>query len=270
MEQEKRYPEPVETLVLVLFAFGVVFLFAIFGSVITSFISERFNNKYGGKFFYFAAGFLFLILPIIYIKFRQFDLKTVLRINPVPKRIIIHSIIIGISISILGDELDRLLQIVIPTPTFIAELVKNLVASDWIDWILLIFGAVVFASVSEELLFRGFMQVSLERKGDVTRAVLLSSISWTLFHLNPFWAIQIFIMGIVIGFLAWRTGSVIPTIIAHAINNTLSLIFLNFELEVLLEWYQMGEHVSPFILIPALALLIWSIREITFYYRPKY
>ena len=36
---------------------------------------------------------------------------------------------------------------------------------------------------------------------------------------NPFWAVQIFIMGVIIGFLAWRTDSVIPGIIVHALNN---------------------------------------------------
>jgi membrane protease YdiL (CAAX protease family) len=65
------------------------------------------------------------------------------------------------------------------------------------------------------------------------------------------------------GFLSWRTRSVIPSIILHGINNLVSLLVLNFELDKKMDWYLMGEHVSPVILVPALYLLVWSIRRIT-------
>jgi len=267
MKSEERYPEPVEALVLILLLFGVVIVFAIFGSAIISLISEDFGDQYGDKFFYFAAGLLFLVVPFFYIRFRQYNIYRVFRLNPVPKRIIIHSIIIGFSVSIVGDELDRLINYLVPTPQFIIDMMDNLKAGSAIEWIMIILGAVLFASVSEEILFRGFLQISLEKKGDITRAVLLSSISWTLFHINPYWAIQIFIMGVIIGFLAWRTNSVYPGIIAHGINNGISLLFLNFELEKIIPFYSINDHVHPLILIPLFLLLVWSIRHITEYYK---
>ena len=115
------------------------------------------------------------------------------------------------------------------------------------------------------MVYRGFLQVALEKKGDVTRAVLLSSLAWTILHGNPYWAVPIFIMGVVIGFLVWRTGSIIPGIIVHGTNNFLSLIVSNFEEEP--EWYMMGDHVSPVILIPALIILVYSIFKVSELYK---
>ena len=116
-------------------------------------------------------------------------------------------------------------------------------------------------------MFRGFLQVSLERRGDITRAVILSSISWTIIHINPYWAIQIFITGIILGFLAWRTNSVFPSIIVHATNNFVSLVAINIDLEGSLDWYQLGEHVSPIIIIIAAGVLIIAIRHISNLYQ---
>ncbi len=99
------------------------------------------------------------------------------------------------------------------------------------DWVLLLFGVVIIAAVSEEMIFRGFLQISLEKKGDINRAVILSSITWTLIHVNPYWAIQIFITGVILGFLAWRTDSAYPSMIVHAANNFLSLLFINMDIE---------------------------------------
>ena len=106
----------------------------------------------------------------------------------------------------------------------------------------------------------------IERKGDITRAVILSSLSWALIHANPYWAVQIFIMGIIIGFLAWRTNSIFPGIIVHVVNNLMSLIFINSEMDSVIDWYLTGNHVNPIILLPSIIILVWCIRKISFIY----
>jgi len=153
---------------------------------------------------------------------------------------------------------------VLPLPDFLIDQLDAMKADSISDWFWLFSGVVIFAALSEEMVFRGFLQVTLERRGDVTRAVLMSSLAWTMIHLNPWWAVQIFIMGVIIGFLAWRTGSIIPGIIVHAINNFISMLYLNFKPE--LEWYDMGDHVSPLIFLPALAILVYSIKILSEFY----
>ena len=40
-----------------------------------------------------------------------------------------------------------------------------------------------------------------------------------MIHFNPFWTIQIYLLGVVLGFLSWKTKSVIPSILLHSLNN---------------------------------------------------
>jgi len=105
-----------------------------------------------------------------------------------------------------------------------------------------------------------------ERKGDITRAVILTSLSWALIHANPYWAVQIFVMGVIIGFLAWKTNSVFPGIIVHMVNNLISLIFINSDMDSIIDWYLTGGHVNPIMLLPSIIILVWSIRKISFIY----
>jgi membrane protease YdiL (CAAX protease family) len=265
---EKNYPEPVEALVVILITFGVVlavaFIFAMFLFTFSP------NTTVGGntKLIYILGGIPLLVVPIIYINVKKYNLRELFRLNPVSGDVIFLSVLVGLALGPLSDELDRLIQIVIPLPQWFMEQLKFMQAETLSDWILLFLGVVALASISEELIFRGFLQVTLERKGDITRAVILSSISWTLIHVNPYWAIQIFVMGIIIGFMAWRTNSIFPPIIVHAVNNFMSLLFFNFGED--LHWYLLGNHVTPWLLVLSLAVLVWSIRKMTAIFQTAY
>jgi membrane protease YdiL (CAAX protease family) len=115
--------------------------------------------------------------------------------------------------------------------------------------IFLMFGIVVLAPLGEELLFRGFLQKFLEEHwNDVTRAVLVTSLFFAIIHLNPFWLIQIYVLGILLGYLAWRTGSIWAGFILHAANNFMALIFTNYS-QVLDKFYTWHGHVAPWFLL---------------------
>lgn len=187
--------------------------------------------------------------------------------NILPAEILLLSVPLGVSLGVLTDELDRIIQIFLPTPEIFLQYLESLKAKTTFDWFILILGVVIISALSEELLFRGFLQVSLERKGDITRAVILSSVTWTIIHVNPYWAIQIFITGIILGFLAWRTNSVFPSMIVHATNNFLSLLVINYNPEESMDWYFLGDHISPVVLVLAAGILIICIRRISSYYK---
>lgn len=270
MEQSsKKYPEPLEALLLVLGVFGVLIGLIIIRSLFNDgLVSNPENLIESSRYFYIYGGSLFLIIPLLYAHSRNYPIRELFRFNPVPLAVILISIPIGIALAILGDEMDRLIALIITVPDWVYEMMYPLKAENLLDWLLILSGAVLIASVAEEVLFRGFFQVSLERKGDVTRAVLLSSLIWTLVHQNPYWAVEIFILGIFIGFIAWRTNSIIPPVIVHAINNFIGVWMLNTDdLTAFEAWYLWNGHVSPVIIVLALGVLIWGLRWLTHHYR---
>jgi membrane protease YdiL (CAAX protease family) len=264
---KKEFPEPVEALVLILLTFG--FIFGI--TLIITLVALLFNSdsilEGNASILFIIGGLVFLVVPVSYVKMRNYNFQKLFRLNIPPGEVLYLSIPIGLSIGILTDEIDRIVQIFLPTPEIFLKYLESLTADTPLDWILLIFGVVIIAAISEEILFRGFLQVSLEKKGDITRAVILSSVTWTIIHINPYWAIQIFITGVIIGFLAWRTNSVFPSMIVHATNNFLSLLAINYTFEESIDWYFLGDHVSPVVIVIAAGILIICIRRISVYYK---
>ncbi|RQW07233.1 MAG: CPBP family intramembrane metalloprotease, partial [Calditrichaeota bacterium] len=201
-----------------------------------------------------------ILIPIIFIKSRNLSYREVFRWQPIPANMVFWSIILGLSISIVGDEMDRLVSILIPAPDFLDEISQALRIGSFTDFIILFCGTVIVASFVEESIIRGFLQKSLEKYQDVTRAVIYASLAWTIIHGMLYWAIQIFLLGIVLGLLAWRANSIIPAVIAHAINNAAALFFYNINQQNLDGIYLWGNHVSPLFLIPALAGLFYGIQ----------
>jgi len=79
----------------------------------------------------------------------------------------------------------------------------------------------VVAAIVEETGFRGYMQQPLERKYGPVAAIVITSIIFTAIHLSHTWARQIapqiFFASTLLGILAYKTNSLIPGIIGHAI-----------------------------------------------------
>jgi membrane protease YdiL (CAAX protease family) len=78
----------------------------------------------------------------------------------------------------------------------------------------------VSAGICEEAGFRGYMQVPIEQRYGAPLAIPISSIFFTALHLTKGWATVgmipiVFGAGILLGLLAWASGSLLPGIIGH-------------------------------------------------------
>jgi membrane protease YdiL (CAAX protease family) len=78
---------------------------------------------------------------------------------------------------------------------------------------------VVAAPIMEELIFRGIILDGLLKKYVPVRSILISSLLFGFAHLNPWQFISAFIIGIFSGWIYYRTRSLSPCIMIHAIAN---------------------------------------------------
>jgi len=82
----------------------------------------------------------------------------------------------------------------------------------------------VIPAVCEELFFRGYVFRSLVRASSVASAILLSAVLFGVFHVVTL-GVERFLpstlLGLVLGWVCWRTGSVLPGILFHACHNGL-------------------------------------------------
>jgi membrane protease YdiL (CAAX protease family) len=262
------FPKPIEAFLVIIASFFFVVL------IIQAFIflfmpnpQELSQSSTSMKILITFGELGLIVIPLMYIKRKQFSFTTVFRWNVIPWKMIIWSIVIGFCISFIGDEMDRLVNLLIPAPEFLGEITEALQIQSFSDFVVLFIGAVLAAAFVEESIIRGFLQISLEKHQDVTRAVIYASLAWTIIHGMLYWAIQIFLLGIILGLLAWRSNSIVPSFIGHAINNAMALLFYNVDQRNFEGIYLWGDHVSPLILILAIAGLIYGIRAFYQHYQ---
>ncbi len=96
------------------------------------------------------------------------------------------------------------------------------------EFALVLAAGAVLAPIAEEVYFRGFVfRAYLNQKGP-WQAFLFSSGLFALVHLNLPALLPIFAMGLLLAYLYIRTGSIVPAIIAHGVNNAaaFTLLFL--------------------------------------------
>lgn len=98
-------------------------------------------------------------------------------------------------------------------------------ATHWDAARALIVGAVIPA-LSEEVLFRGVLQRSLEQVRTPRRAILITAIIFGILHLNIVSLVPLICIGIFLGFMAYYTQSLALPIVAHFFNNACAIIVL--------------------------------------------
>ena len=121
-----------------------------------------------------------------------------------------------------GVWIDRLF----PVPEAIKAALNQLIGRDHDPLTLLVVLALVPA-VCEEVAFRGYILSGLERAYRRGTAILLSALLFGFLHVLLSLFQQFFnatLLGLVLGLLAVRSGSLLPGIVFHLINNALAVL----------------------------------------------
>jgi membrane protease YdiL (CAAX protease family) len=83
-------------------------------------------------------------------------------------------------------------------------------------------GAIVVAPAGEEVMFRGFLFRGWARsERSAWPAIVVISVLWAGLHVQYDWTgvLQIFVIGLFLGWMRWRSGSTLLTFVLHALFN---------------------------------------------------
>jgi len=214
-----------------------------------------------------GAEILIAIPAFIYAIRRNYPLKPLFRLRTIPFRIIGFTLFIGISTAILSDEFDRLITMILHPPDWLTQSAEQFRITTLGDFLLLFGGIAILSPISEEFLFRGFLQTTLEfRTQDVTKAILTTALAFALVHMNAWWIIQIYLFGIILSYLSWRSQSILPGIIVHMCINGMSIGLTNLQIRNQLNWYTLGDHVSPVWLVISGLAMYYGFQGFNKYY----
>ncbi len=127
-------------------------------------------------------------------------------------------VIIGVIVpGIVGTALATVVAQIIPTSDPLEKI------GDQLTWISGPIFAVLLGIVPgfyEELFFRGYMQRRLLQAWAPWSAIAVSSGLFGLLHLAPHQVVFAFVIGLWLGVIGWRTGSIWLCVLAHAMWNS--------------------------------------------------
>jgi sodium transport system permease protein len=125
----------------------------------------------------------------------------------------------------LVQELMQQLQWFFPQglPEGSQDFLKTMLGPTQPAWLLLLAVALIPA-VCEEFLFRGFVLSAFDRPGRSHVAVLLSAVAFGAVHMIPHQVFYATLLGLVLGLLAIRTGSIWPGLTFHAVFNGIAVL----------------------------------------------
>ena len=124
-----------------------------------------------------------------------------------------------IATAFIADAFNSLLPDV---PEWFEKLMETIMNGPiWITFI----SVSIFAPLFEEWLCRGMVLRGLLQKGKPVAAIVVSALFFALLHANPWQALPAFMLGLLFGYVYYKTGSLKLTMLMHCVNNTLALVF---------------------------------------------
>ncbi len=86
----------------------------------------------------------------------------------------------------------------------------------------------ILGPIAEEIFFRGFVLPGLVKRFGIGRSFLISSFIFGLFHIDPGAIIPTFALGLGLGWVYLKTGSIWPAIFAHGLHNTVAVLIAKY------------------------------------------
>ena len=208
----------------ILQAIGLAVLFILFNLIIgvpVMLIKAKLHieSQTISSLFVFVA-YINSIIPVIWIGFLKLNSNQAkaytIKFNKAPWPVILTGIVLMICIAVITDPLT----VLFPVPDSLKKVFQEMSAPNVFAFIT----AVVAAPLLEEILFRGIILNGLLKNYSPKTAILVSAALFSLVHLNPWQAIPAFLGGALMGWLYYKTNSIIPGMILHFSNNLLATL----------------------------------------------
>ena len=149
-------------------------------------------------------------------------------------------VVVTLAAGIFSDFFTSILP---PMPDWLEEALKSLTSGTfWVNFICVS----IFAPIFEEWLCRGMvLRGLLDRGVKPVWAILFSAVFFGLIHMNIWQMIPAILLGLIFGYVYWKTRSLKLTMLMHFTNNTVALILSHVDslqdaeswVQVLGSWY---------------------------------
>jgi len=239
ISRAKPFPGVLQALILLFFSAIVLIVIAVLAFVILFLvfgIDIEFADMDDTSLVWMSILILFCNLFFIFVgwHYTRRSFSIVFPIKPVASIIFPPLILLTIGDNILGSELANYLESVYPMSGEMKKFFNILMARE--SWLSAIFLISVVAPVTEEAFCRGLLLYGFSRWYSRWKAIIAQAVFFAAIHMNLHQVTTSLVFGILMGWLFLRTGSLLPCIVAHSVNNSL-VHFVSFVLNINIKGY---------------------------------
>lgn len=207
----------------------------------------------------------------LFLRRRRLPAEEVLLLNAVRPATLVVAGLTALAASLVIAEVD-LLQLdllaalgwELPAAVQRAQLEVQ-VALDLPGLLAAVLAVVILPGICEELFFRGFAFSGLYAHRGPAMAIAGSAALFAAAHMNPWQFIALLLFGLFLGLLVFWTHSIYPAILAHVVNNGVSLLATNLHayhgLEILNPHLHLPVALTALAVALAVAGLWWLSRQ---------
>lgn len=259
-----------------------IILLYLAGGLISAIIQSVFFDSETGKIFsIYSQGvlqILLLLLPTLYFAKRALLPTSILfrKKNPVNILQIFAGIIGILSFQIFAIGFTIVQEKIIPDfllgyykeiEIMVEKMYNSILGgSGYLDMSRALLIGALIPAITEETLFRGFLQSSLEQEYKPAKAIIITSLIFAILHFNPIGFIPLICIGIYLGFVAYATNNLILPMIIHFVNNTFAILMIyNQDLTELENNVSQVSSLTGFLLIITGLILIFTSSFIIFH-----
>lgn len=198
-----------------------------------------------------AAGIsliLFILVPVVLGRWQGLVLRESFQLRAAHPLVFVAAVVLGLTLWPLAyDCIILCMKLGISTISWekLAENRSTLFAFlerlRAVPPVIVVLALAVCPAIGEELFFRGYLLGALRGRLPAFGAILLTAVVFGLFHatVGGIVAIERIIsstfLGFVLGFICWRSRSVVPGIVVHMLHNSL-MVSLNYFSKYLQAW----------------------------------
>ncbi|MBE6155315.1 MAG: CPBP family intramembrane metalloprotease [Firmicutes bacterium] len=206
-------------------------LASIFMAVITYLLAMYFSLIFINTSKYFLVSIMpFTIALVVLVSgtLVNFDFKKGLKINKFEFSKFCYSLMMYIAVYIIANFIIQFVAIIFPSVVKDYSVFESFLSFD--NLLMSVLVVAVLPAISEEILFRGVIFNSFQKKFGSVIAIICSALIFGIYHLNWLQSIFAFILGLMLAYTYIKTKSLVVPMILHFLNNLLAVLSSYYEI----------------------------------------
>lgn len=203
---------------------------------------------------------LILLPPILFMKWRKIDIRFTLRLGKFNYLAFGAALLMGLGALPWVVTMTQYSLQFLPNSAEFQKQMNDMFtqgAFNNISTPVFFFLIALSPGICEEILFRGFLQSALLKKMRPAVAIVITALLFGAYHLSIYRLLPTTVLGIMLGWICYRSGSILPAILAHAMNNGLALLLSSKSTPKALQ--QIAAEPTPLILGVAAVVFVGGV-----------